>query len=95
MFLLSVHTFIIFSFPPSNVPAHIYLNQGNRCLLLTVEPDISATFAVEQLSYVLEKENHKIIVVVQQSTDKDQIYDFFAKSSIKERVGFAAPEKNM
>ena len=50
-----------------------------------MEPDISSTFAVEQLSFILEKENHKVIVVVQ-AEDRDQIYEFFKNSSIKDRV---------
>ena len=74
-----------FSFPPQDIDPDKYLNQGNRCLLLTMEPGISATFAVDQLSLTLAKENHKIIIVVQ-SGDRDQIYDFFKNSSIKERV---------
>ena len=62
-----------------------HFNHSNWGLILSWEPDVSPTLAVEELSFILEKKNHKIIVVVE-NFNNDHIFELFKDSSIKERV---------
>ena len=75
----------LYSWPLKGINTDDYLNHGPRSLFLALKPNTSLVFAVEQLAYILEKEEAKTIIKV--GLEKSQIIDVLRKETgITERV---------
>jgi hypothetical protein len=79
----SILTFV-FSFPSKQVNPDIYLNRGSRTQFLALKKDTALVCAVEQLDFILSRENVKTIIKIE--FDKEQIVACLKKSSLNERV---------
>jgi hypothetical protein len=75
---------LFFSFP-SNIGEH-FLNLGIRSRFLTMKPNTPLIFAVDQLSFILEKEKVKTIIKVEDH-DTEILPRLKKISHLQERVG--------
>ena len=74
-----------YSWPLKGINTDDYLNLGPRSLFLALKPKTSPLFAVQQLAYILEREEAQTIIKV--GLEKSQINDALRRETgITERV---------